>query len=230
MTKTKQSKEPMILYRAGSTEAYAVVCGECELSMWRLATFGGGPRALEEAKRIARHCCTPEPCECGAEKRRGWIYCDACLRRRDREELHAAFAKAKKVPLAEYDGEMVTDGNDWFEAPSDVDADHALVLDDGTRFVWGTQPERPDVDLERECVDIWLEEQHEGAVEQVDFDKLREAQKLVDEALADVVSYVEDPSVAVILPPRGEGDEDDDGGDEPIACSDAQVALQPGDT
>lgn len=211
MTKTKQSKEPIVLCREGSTEPYGVVCGECQSSMWPLRAFGGGPGALEEVKRIARQCCVPDPCECGAEKRRGWIYCDACLRRRDREKVHAAFAKAKKVPLAEYDGEMVTDGNDWFEAPSDVDADtdHALVLDDGTRFVWGTQPERPDVDLERECVDHWLEEHHEDAVDWVDFAKLREAQKLVDEALADVVSYFEDRSVAIILPPRGEGDEDD---------------------
>lgn len=204
----KEPKEPIVLCREGSTEPYGVVCGECQSSMWPLRAFGGGPGALEEVKRIARQCCV---CECGAEKRRGWIYCDACLRRRDREELHAAFAKARKVLLADYDGAMVYAANKEYVSTGDWDDEYhsAFVLDDGTRFVWGTEAEKATVDLERECKDHWLEEHHEDAPDWVDFAKLREAQKLVDEALADVVSYVEDPSVAVILPPRGEGDEDD---------------------
>jgi hypothetical protein len=203
----------MILYRAGSTEPYAVVCGECERRMWRLATFGDGPRALEEAKRIARHCCTPEPCECGAERRRFYTVCDACLKKRDRERLHADFEKARKVLLADYDGAMVYTANEEYVSTGDWDDEYhsAFVLDDGTRFVWGTEAEKATVDLEWECSENWLEEHHEDASDWVDFAKLREAQKLVDEALAGVVSYYEDRSVAVILPPPSE-DEGQGGG------------------
>ena len=73
---------------------------------------------------------------------------------------------------------------------------------DGVRFVWAAQEHRERFQL-RDRIEWWLEEEHhEDACEQVDWDKVAAAQAIVDEALAGVVSYVVDTSVAVILPTR----------------------------
>lgn len=173
-------------------------CGKCRAPYYLvIATY-----TLEWLHRRAQECCGQKTCEaCGAPTSSAYTNCQACRAKKKREALLAAFAKAKKVPLAEYDGEMVTDGEeDSFASTTDVDEDSdAIELDDGTRFLWGTAPVKASIDLENECRESWLEEHHESAHEGVDWDKLAEAQVLVDAALAGVVTYFEDRSVAVVL-------------------------------
>lgn len=198
-------KPPVILYEVGSLPV-AVMCGECRMSVWRLDTFGAGPGSLDAATEAADHCCHPRPCPtCGEALKRG-SWCHPCRVKADADRVQRDFETATKVLLGDYSEAYVFDGVDYIDA-NDVEEHMAdgdlkpIVAADGTRFLWGTEPEKPRVDLERECSEDWLQEHHEDAIEQVDMAKIREAQKLVDEALAGVTSYYEDRSVAVILVP-----------------------------
>ena len=219
MTDPKNEAKDPIPLRDPAGEVVLVMCGGCRMASWSVRMFGGaGPGALDECYRVAREHCERKPCDrCGAPRDTTcYVICRDCRAAKERENLHAAFANAKKVPLAEYDGEMVTDGDeDGFEFILDFDAntDHALELDDGTRFVWGTRPEGASIDLEDECRESWLQEHHEDAFDAVDLDKLAEAQVLVDQALARVKTYYEDRSIAVVLPPREAASADAQGDD-----------------
>lgn len=196
----------IVLYTE-SGEPWGVTCGKCIAFVSRLATFGGGPMALESALEAAKSCCGPRTCsECGNSMSGSW--CQPCRYAKELSRSQAAYEKATKVTLAEYTGLMVaTDDTDG----SVVDADGALDLPngdvffaaDGTRFVWGASPDTPTVDLEHE-LENWLQEHHEEAESQVDHVLLRKAEALVNQALSGVESYYEDRSVAVILPPAEE--------------------------
>lgn len=190
-------EKPIILYANG--KPHMVACAG-EHHVWRLSTFIGH---LDGAVRAAQECreCRPPTCETHGVHDG---FCRPCHRESERRKLHEAFAKAHHVPITEYAGEMVvgddsesyTPTEDWRDAEDD-----AFELDDGTRFFWGTEPETPTVDIERE-LESWLETHHEAACEQVDYKKLRAAGELLNEALSGVSSCYADESVAVILPAR----------------------------
>lgn len=196
---------------------YGVVCGRCQSSMWKLSSFGGGAElSLQHALQAASRCCGEQPCaKCGSPIK-PHSFCLPCHLKEDAERTQRDFDKATKLPVLEYTGTFVTDGDEQFVESCDWrDVDDPIELADGTRFLWGTRPEKPSVDLERVCSEDWLQGHHEDAYDQVDTNKLREAQKLVDEALARVVSYYEDRSVALLLPPPDE-DEDEDEERDPV--------------
>jgi hypothetical protein len=150
-----------------------------------------------------------ESCRCGAPLvvRRG--LCLECLSVEEARQLQAAFDAAEKVPLSQYRGKYITVETDDDEInvaeAGDVDdweRDGCNVLADGTRFVWGTTPEPAVFDLEEYLHDYLSSEHHEDASDWVDSKKIAEAQILVDEALRDVVTYMVDRSIAVIVPPE----------------------------
>lgn len=61
--------EPIIeLTIRGSDTVVAHACGKC--------------RRVVNDERMARQCCEPRLCECGATCRRGWTACDDCLDRK----------------------------------------------------------------------------------------------------------------------------------------------------
>lgn len=193
--------EPIVTF-ATDGKPFAVFCGRCEASAWALSSFGGGPRSLDAAKDAARHCCSPRPCStCGLPiERGGW--CHPCRQAADKKKLADDFAKAKKVPLAEYDGTMVTDGEETYFAPDDYESDGCYdpLEVDGAKFFWGTYTRTASVDLEQACSEDWLQEHHEDAFEWVDIGKLREAQTLVDAAISKVKTFYPDESIAVLVP------------------------------
>ena len=192
-------KPPILVYAEG--KPFAVFCPGLHSAVL-VSTYGG---SVDDAIRSAAACaqCVPPRCETHGPYEH---YCRSCSAEKALAKLHAAFDRAKKLPIAEYDGEMVAgDDIESFAAADSWDSieDDAYVLDDGTRFLWGTSPETPKVELDRE-LEGWIQETHESACEQVDYRKLAEAQELVNEALSGVVSYYPDESIALILPPREE--------------------------
>lgn len=212
--RSAEAKPPIVLYRERVTicgVSYVPVgalCGECLGGVWRTASFGDGPGALDAALGAADSCCHPQPCQtCDTPIARG-SWCHPCRVKADAARDQRDYDKARKVPLAESDATMVTDGEDFWTRDDvvDDDTDHALVAADGTRFLWSTAPTTASVDLERACDEDWLEEHHEDASDWVDWPKIRQAQALVDEALKGIVTYHEDRSVAVVLPKEEAGD------------------------
>lgn len=135
--------------------------------------------------------------------------CVACHDEHHQARTDRDFAAAKtKVPLAEYAGTWVTDGDEDFRQKAHALEIEPLTTSDGTRFLWGCEPRTPAVDFDRE-LDSWLEEHHESASDHVDFTKLKAAEALANEALAGVVTYFPDHAVAVILPPVEDDEERD---------------------
>jgi hypothetical protein len=203
-------KKPFIVYASGTP--YGVTCAG-EHRLWSLTTFGGNVDGALQAAGLCEKC-RPPTCE----KHGPYSgFCRPCADEREAAKLEESFAKAKKVPIDEYDGEIVAGNDDYGSYAPTSDwcdlEDDCFVAADGTRFLWGTTLEKPRINLEDE-VDSCLEEHHESAREHVDFEKLRAAQVLVDEALDRVVSCFPDESVAVILPPKkllcAECDEEED--------------------
>lgn len=136
--------------------------------------------------------CTREGCEGRARTR--FVVAD-------KRQLAADFAKAKKVPESEYTGEQVSvdmyeDG--YFPSVGEMDEEDLLEVD-GVRFAWACTEQLAGVDLEDECRRSWLEDFHPDAFDFVDAKKLAHAQKLVNEALANVKTYWTDKTVAVVV-------------------------------
>ena len=197
-------KDPIVGYDAEG-KPFAVFCGEC-LGSCALVTPS---RSLEEAIQQEREHCHPRCPLCGAERARN-TFCAPCASAREQKDLETFFRRAKHVPLSEYDGRYcVAPGDDDFDAPDawDDNPERPCGEVDGVRFVWGTEGEGHEVDLERECSENWLADAYEDASDHVDWPKIREAQKLVAEALSGITTYREDRSIAVILPPITEAPE-----------------------
>lgn len=184
------------------TDTGAVVghgCGACGL-LWTDKMFGGAEGAGREQ---AERCCLPPKCSTCGEEYKGW--CKACSARKSAEEERAAFERATKMDLANYDGDLL-----YFDGCSigrDGYVDTECVLDElddyeGERptYAWACAPEGVSWDLADRLADHVCSEHHEDAFERVDTEKLKEAQRLVDEACKDVVSYYPDHSRAVLIP------------------------------
>jgi hypothetical protein len=146
-------KDPIVGYDAEG-KPFAVFCGEC-LGSCALVTPS---RSLEEAIQQEREHCHPRCPLCGAERARN-TFCAPCASAREQKDLETFFRRAKHVPLSEYDGRYcVAPGDDDFDAPDawDDDPERPCGEVDGVRFVWGTEGEGHEVDLERECSENWL--------------------------------------------------------------------------
>ncbi len=128
--------------------------------------------------------------------------CEVCLQTKHEAAVRAAFAAATKISPEAYTGDIVCLDVDGGYYPDIYDIDRGELLEvDGVRFAWGTvRGPSPTVDLETECQERWLDNEHEDAIEEVDFDKLAQAQALVNEALSAVHTYYADYSVAVVVP------------------------------
>lgn len=176
----------------GSVWAY--LCPRC----------GTGYRALceREAQACALRCCDPRCEDCGESCAHKYMRrCKPCQTVADKRQLAKDFAAAKKVPASEYTGEHVsvdTDESGYFLSVGEMDEEDLLEVD-GVRFAWGCTTKHAGVDLECQCREVWLEDHHPDAFDLVDARKLARAQKLVDEALANVKTYWTDKTVAVVV-------------------------------
>lgn len=159
--------EPIALVVAGKTEIAAFVCGKCHTVAASPIQFSGDG-AEDFARRQAREHCGPWFCDCGAERDRYRTKCDACssaeAASRNEARERQAIAKARRVTLEEYTGEMVYDDRrERYMAPDElVD----LEEDDRPEFVWGCTEQRLTLDAGRIIENaVESDELHEDAAE-----------------------------------------------------------------
>ena len=181
--------EPLVeLTVAGTTKVVAFACGAC--------------RIVAPSRPLAISCCAPRACEtCGAEPPARWLKCAPCRARLDAERERALFDAATKVPLAEYDHEMVCTepygGDDSYVATEDWD-------DEGEEqdWAWACVPlPWPRLDADDILYSALEGDFPEDARERLDATGL---QKLLDEWIAaqgDSRCYIADRTRVVVFPP-----------------------------
>lgn len=196
---------PQAIVRLLDHHPVGYACGKCGLFHSTDIYACPAQRALEAALDAATRCCDPRCMDCGGSCELGWTVCTTCRTTMEREKEAAAFAKAKKVPLSEYDGHFIFidgAGVEGYVLPEDIEDALEELLSDGCEvpeYAWACEPEGASLDLER-ALEAALEKHHEDASDDVDWKKIAEAQAIVTEALKGVVSYHEAHKVAVLLP------------------------------
>ena len=217
--------DPIVSYVGG--KPFVVHCPVCLLGQL-LDTAEATPELavqhsrliMEQALKISAQCCQLPNCDvCGKQCERHWSVCRACRTFNDAAQQEKLFQEAKKMTIEEYmatangltqmlkgaGDEEYFDPTDW----EDCQVEGYMEAADGTHFVWATERRGVEVDLVQTCSENWLQEHHEDAMEQVDEKKLAEAEVLVNEALKKVITFYPDETIAVIIPPF-EDEEDDD--------------------
>lgn len=154
----------------------------------------GNALALQDA--IA--CCGPSKCQdCGDECKKHRVRCRPCDVAHDAKVEKEAFEKAAKVPLAQYTGKFLY--REGYGRDGYFEIDDAEVVPPDLEYAWSCSPEGASLNLDQEIRENALQEHHEDADESVDWEKIKLAQALVDEALKDVLSYQSNQNVAVLL-------------------------------
>lgn len=188
-----QPAEPIAVTRTDNGDVIGWLCQSCG-TVWLSGL---------DAQQTAARCCDPR-CACGAPAiYSGVPECSPCRRKRREADEAARFARAKKVPLAEYTGEMVyvedRNGEPFFRSTDEIREDGI-----DRAYVWATDCVVASLDLE-DAIDSYLaDEHHEDARDWVYWPKVEQAQKLVDEALSGVKSYFQDETTAIVLPTEEE--------------------------
>lgn len=217
---TATGHEPIPLYvfvQKGATSGYKVsafACGKCKTVAASPLQFIGSEDEQDAAAKAqaARHC-GPWFCACGSEMGQFRTKCDACGRadsdRRIAEREAQALAKAKRVDLDDYGGEMLYDG-DQYRSPDEV---RDMIEDgDAPEYMWGCSERGFELDASRIIEDaLESDEHHEEAAHQLE----KGAEKALQETLAEwsakyaphVRSYFPNYSVAVYLPTLRVGEE-----------------------
>lgn len=153
----------------------------------------------EDTESAARVCCAEVTyCEgCGNPKKiRGYRFCSACARAEDERAEERAFAKAEKETViadeAPLDTLVFRDGygHEGYLTLGDAIAQNLT-------YVWACDAEKARFHLEEELHE-YLGTLYESAEDWVDWSKVREAQVLIDAALADVTSYQESERVLLL--------------------------------
>lgn len=181
---------------SGKIVGYA--CGQCHL-MSPLVSDANVDRSLQ----MATDCCAPKVCEKHGVQKNGYD-CRQCSADRHAAIDQAAYNKATKVKLADYDGEYLYldgHGRDGYFSVGDLDEEEDSE-GDPLEWAWGcfsVTVTKDDCDLSQHVSECILQEHHEDAGEEVDQAKVREAEKLLFEACKGVSSYQQDTSVVVLL-------------------------------
>jgi hypothetical protein len=198
-----------------TNKSLGFMCGECGLiHTHRVYTSG---EASGGAIRSATACCNHECEDCGATPRKGWTVCDACRAKREAKKEAAAFEKAEKIALADYDGAyLYIEGapHDGYVDPDeleDVIRDMVANGEEPPTYAWSTSPEHAAFDLEDSLSNNIHDNHHEDAYDWVDQHLVAAAQLLINAAIKDAVSYWENRKVAVLLPEYKEDYVVDDG-------------------
>lgn len=118
--------EPLALVIQGKEQIAAFACGKChEVASSPRQFIGTEDVVVEVARESARRHCGPWVCTCGEKMERFHTVCRACSMaatvKRDEERTAASIAKAKRVPLADYDGDMVyVEGGESYMSPDEL--------------------------------------------------------------------------------------------------------------
>ena len=183
------------LHAPKGTPCGVYICGECKYT-----------RSSQEQ---AEQCCRPNICKCGAECKRPWLVCAACCHRDAEARDAARWARASKVPAADYSGWVYDDDADEFHSSVDtfVDAwecDHEE--DDPPRGrLYACVPMGFDLDVAR-ILEWATQDHHEDAYDDFDAAAVAELQTFLSAwAKANAPSSVEtDYTRAIVLPPQPE--------------------------
>jgi hypothetical protein len=189
--------EGIELYKKDGTETGVFYCSEC--------------RTVFASKEQADICHGERICACGATiKSRYQSQCDECWRK-DSQEKEATkererFEKATKIPYAEYKGEMVMDGDDYFN-------DLEEVLD---RYLDGQEPEYvwacEDVGCPKANIDNIVENMLENMWEDADINdlngvaELEAAVEAFNKANESIRVYIPDYTTAILIPNEAKND------------------------
>lgn len=185
-------------------------CGKCKL-------FWGG--SLENAEQ----CCQPplpKNCACGKLIDAScYVVCGECRAKNNSEREAARFEKAKKVTYEEYDEEIIyVDGygsgdmiGDGYWSSLDEFLDHCESEDiEPPEYVWGVSQQKFTLDAE-DIIDSALENQefYEDARGNISKEDMNALDKFLTEwcKKVDLTCYMEDNSVAVLVPAKEASDE-----------------------
>lgn len=174
---------------------------------YRCGTCGAGPY---ETEQIAHWCCVCQTCGTPKDKR---SWCRPCADARNEKRDAEAFAKATKVALDNYGHTHVYwegHGDEGYVDVDSIEDELAELAHAGyapPAYVWGcSDSARPSFCVEDEIRNRLGDEHHESVVESVidGGDEVTKAQALIDQALMRGHGFVEDRSVAVMLPAKAE--------------------------
>jgi len=200
---------PIVLVKQGTQRPVAYACRKCGVVAGSPLQYSGVSEAERHrlAASAARRHCAPGACTCGASTLRYRAECAACSSARcaaeSRAQQLARFTAARKVPLADYEGEYVNDDDEWFEPVSDLEDDsaqeHAMETDDGVSWLWGCTLDPPPRVDEGDILEFALRFEHEDASDHVDLARLRGGITIINDALSGVRTIRADYGVAVLL-------------------------------
>jgi hypothetical protein len=174
------------------------------------------------ALNFATRCCNVTCLKCGAAMPRAAYYerqCSDCFRK-DADAQSAAkdakrYEKAKKVPYEDYDGEYLSNGDEYF---ADLEAVHDHYDGDyWPEWLWGCYEVPLDVDFEGAVGSVLADNHHEDAGKQITDGEWKELREFGEAwcKKTGVKSYQIDYGTVVGLPPRDD-DDHDSGGDEDV--------------
>jgi hypothetical protein len=203
-----QPAEPLALVVQGKDQIAAFACGKCHYVASSPKQYIGTEEEIVEAARsAARTHCGPWFCACGAECDRYRTQCSKCwtadANKRQADRTAAAIAKAKRVTLAEYDGEMLyLEGRDRYVTPDEIED----MRGDGDlpEYAWGCSVNGFSLDADRIIEgEVESGEHHEDAVEWLQKGATEALQRTLDawaeKYAKNVRSFFPDYSVLVEL-------------------------------
>jgi hypothetical protein len=183
--------EAIELYKADGTTAGIFYCSEC--------------RCVAKTETEARNCCGQMLCECGKKiERKFYRECNDCQWERQKKESAAKeaerFEKAKKITEAEYAGDKVFVGDDYYDSVED--AVDGYLEGQEPEYVWackdiGVPKATSEGIVEHLLESMWDDADHNdlNGLEELDaaIEKFNEANKSVS-------VYTPDYSTAILVP------------------------------
>jgi len=206
---------------SGTYKPVAYACGKCKTVAASPAQYIGED-ADAAARQSASEHCGPWFCACGKERpTRHDLVCQTCRRaesdKREAERRAGYLAKAKRVPLDEYEGDVFYD-EDASEYLTRDEVLDRIAEGEVPGLLFGTTETGFTLDAS-EIITAEFEsgDHHEDASEQLDYGATDALQEALDawcaEYAAKVITSWPDHSVIVELPTRSE-EGDEEGADE----------------
>lgn len=204
-----EANEPLEVVVKGRDLVIGYACPVCRFFHGATIYVCKWEEAVIASRESAERCCNRKCKDCGNRvERKHYVVCADCGTKRDEAREHERFAKAQKIPEADYDGWLYYDG----EYHGDVSAleEHWTSNElEWPAWVWACKKVKFKIDVDT-ILEHALQDHYEDArssIPQAAEDKL---QVMLDEWCAGqkIESWQEDNSRAVILEPRTLVDDD----------------------
>ena len=165
-------------------ECVAWSCHECQ----RVVATNASHTTFEEAEEYALNHDRPPPCEkCGEPRRIGLGYisaCHRCLSEKNRLQAEQSererFEKAEKVPMSEWRGECLSDGDDNYFFEIEDALDHYDRNDvPRPEYLWECDPDDMTMSAAG-ALETSLQDHHEDAESNIPLEEITRLQKYMD--------------------------------------------------